>query len=201
MTVSTGKKKVLDKIFMIYWKWDTLPDYENTIEDSPEYLLLEMYDDLKAEALSQYNFRSTIKYVSLTGTEPDTNDDKRYKYRANVPEDYLKAVGFWDNEERTCPIHNSIDIQNFIAKSNQEKFTMAYVSKTASEDILDQWVLDFMAIYIAYKAADIGGCSNETKQYLMQEAMLQRNLCANRDMEMAHQDDMSSLNQFLEDFA
>lgn len=201
MAINTGKVQILNKIFMIYWEWDTLPELENPEDNSPEYLLLQLYDDLKAEALSQYNFRSSIKYVNLECEEPDTNDDERYKYRAAVPEDFLKATGFWEDATRSCPIHNSVDIHNFIAKTNCPTFTMAYVSKTIEEDKLDQWVIDYLSIYIASKASDIGGCSAEKKQYLMQEAILQRNLCANRDMEMAHQDDMASLNQFLEDFA
>ncbi len=199
-TISTAKKKVLNDIFMLYWKWDTQPDFDNVEENSPEYLLLQMYDSLKADCLSQYNFRSTIKYVELTGEEPTTNDDPRYKYRANVPEDFLKAVGFWADKERHQPIMNSVDIQNFKAKTNYPKVIMAYTSKSVDESVLDNWVLEYMAIYMANKASDIGGCSDSQKQYLEQKAMIERNLCGNRDLEMAHQDRMTSLNQFLEEW-
>lgn len=189
--MNSGKIKVLKNVFMLYWKWDTMPELEDPAENSPEYLLLELYDDLKAKAFSNYPFRSTIKYTEITCTEPETNDDPRYKYRGATPEDFLKSFGFWLDRERFRSIHNDLEVTGNEIKSPYEKITLGYISKSIDEDKLDQWVLDYLAVFIASEASDIGGCSDQTKQYLMQLEIITRAKCGKKDFDMSHHDPYS----------
>ena len=189
--MNSGKIKVLKNVFMLYWKWDTMPELENPPENSPEYLLLQIYDDLKETAFTNYSFRSTIKYKEITCTEPEENDDPRYKYRAQVPDDYLKSFGFWLDKERHSSIHNSLEVAGKVIKSPYEKITIGYVSNSVDEDKLDQWVLDYLAVFIASEAADLGGCNEQTKLNLMQLEEITRIKAGKKDFDMSHHEPYS----------
>lgn len=198
MAVETNKKEILDEIFLMYWKWDIEPDYENPATNSPEEFVLNMFDTLKDKALLKYPFRCTRKYARQTGTEITSTDaNRKYKYESTLPADFMYATGFWSDEERRNGIQNEVDIIGKNARSNIQNYTVEYIASGLSCSVLDSWVKDYVAIYIASELSDIGGCTIETKNYLMQLADAMRISAGNKDYEMAHHDEISSsIHQF-----
>lgn len=198
MTIETEKKEILDEIFLVYWKWDVSPDYENPPENSPEQFVLDMFDSLKDKALLKYPFRCARKYARQQGSEVESTDaNKKYKYKSTLPEDFLYATGFWADEQRRTGIQNEVDILRNEARSDVKDFTIEYIARGLDCSVLDAWVRDYIAIYMASELSDIGGCTVETKNYLMQLADMTRISAGNKDYEMAHHDEISSsIHQF-----
>lgn len=192
-----NKNELLREMFLKFWQWDVDPQLTNPTANSPEYFVLSMYDNLKANALSKYPWRSATVYVTLTPTVPLVSSDGRYKYEVAIPENFVLATGFWRDRERLRDAHNSVDIVGKVARTNLPEFTMGYINQATDESNLDPWVCDYIQIYIAAELADIGGQTPERKQYLenLVETMLIK--CGNKDYEMAHKDPISSsLTQF-----
>lgn len=195
--MNEAKKKLLKEVFLLYWKWDIMPNLDNPEENTPEYFILDLYDSFKENALSKYNWRSAIKYQKITCEEPEISNDKRYKYSATLPEDFLKAVGFWQDEERNNSCHNSVDIVGNEARTNLKEFTLGYINKNIEEDKLDFWVRDFIGITIATEGADIAGVPTDVKNFLISKLEVDLIKLGNLDYEMAHKDEISSsIHQF-----
>lgn len=189
---------------LLYWEYDTEPEFTGTddtpsatVPNSPEDLLLKVYDQLKKRALASYDWRSATKYQIVTPTEPaGGTGDPRYKYSATVPSDFLKVVGYWADENRQSPAHNAVDTRGTIMRTNLNKFVLEYVADV-SEKNLDPWVIDYLMIFIASEASDIGGISNDRKNFLMQKAQNDWYVLTNKDYDMAHHDEVSSsIHQF-----
>lgn len=198
MTIETNKKEILDEIFLVYWKWDVAPEYENPADNSPEQFVLNMFDGLKDRALLNYPFRCARKYSRQSGEDVESTDtNKKYKYKSTLPEDFLYATGFWADETRRTDMHNGVDILGNVARSDVKDFTMEYIASGLDCSVLDPWVRDYIAIFIASELSDIGGCTIETKNYLMQLADMTKISAGNKDYEMAHHDEFSSsIHQF-----
>lgn len=205
--MATSKKQLLTSMFLLYWQYDTLPDFiedeqtgevTTSEENSVEALVLEVYEDLKQSALAAYPWRSTIKYETLTLSAPlNGTGDEKYSYSAEVPDDFLVMNGFWKDTERNNQCHNEVEMVGRNVRSNLTSVTMSYISDTDEED-LDMWVIDWIKIYIAAEAADIGGQSADRKQLLMQKKLTDFTELSNKDYEMAHKEDISdSTKQFL----
>lgn len=201
MPMDTAKAKLLAEMCVLYWEYDTKPDFTGTLEpNSPEQLVLDVYDSLKQEVLQSYPWRSAIKYVTLTTSEPLTNTDPKYSRTVSVPSDFLKEDAFWYDEKRSTPITDGIDIIGKTAKTNLEKFTMSYISKDIAESNMDSWLISYLQIYIAAKAADIGGLSADRKSLLLQQADADFWNYSNTDWKMSHKDNDAlneSINQFV----
>lgn len=202
MPMDATKAKLLADMCVLYWEYDTKPDFtdENLEENSPEKLLLGVYDSLKQEVLQSYPWRSAIKYVTLTTAETLGNPDKKYSRTVSVPTDFLKEDAFWYNEKRNVPIIDGIEIVGKTAKTNLESFTMSYISKDTLESNMDSWLISYLQVYIAAKAADIGGLSAERKNLLLQQADNDFWNYSNTDWKMAHKDNDAlneSINQFV----
>lgn len=165
------KQELLSEMCLLYWEYDTKPDFSDNViksmpENSPEKLLLTVYDSLKKEVLASYPWRCAIKYVDIVPTEPLENKDTRYKYSAPVPEDFLKEDGFWCDSERRMIAKNAVEIVGREARTNLDKFTMSYISADIDENNMDPWLISYLKVYVAYKAADIGGLSADRINYL-----------------------------------
>lgn len=201
MPMDTAKAKLLAEMCVLYWEYDTKPDFTGTLEpNSPEQLVLGVYDSLKQEVLQSYPWRSAIKYVTLTTSEPNPNTDAKYSRAVTVPTDFLKEDAFWYDEKRSVPITDGIEIVGKTAKTNLEKFTMSYISKDTAESNMDSWLISYLQIYIAAKAADIGGMSADRKALLLQQADSDFWNYSNTDWKMAHKDNDAlneSINQFV----
>ena len=78
--MNEAKKELLTNMFLKYWKYDTLPDFENPTKNSPEDLVLKIYDSLKKRALNNYPWKSAIKYVTIDADEAIDPKDGRYRY-------------------------------------------------------------------------------------------------------------------------
>lgn len=195
--IEQSKLEILKKIFLIYWKWDVMPDFDNVADNSPEYFVLNMFDDIKGDAILQYPFRCCRKYARQIGEEIGEEDtNRKYKYKSTLPTDFMYATGFWADEQRNSGIHNEVDIIGKVARSNVKDYTIEYISNVEC-NLLDSWVKDYIAIYIASELSDIGGCSIETKNYLMQLAEMSKVSAGNKDYDMAHKDEISSsIHQF-----
>jgi hypothetical protein len=198
MTIETNKKAILDEIFLVYWKWDTTPDYDNPPANSPESFVLELFETMKDKALSNYPFRCARKYARQEGSEIESDDtNRKYKYKSTLPTDFMYATGFWSDEKRTNGIQNDVDIIGRVARSNVKDFTMEYIASGLECSVLDAWVKDYIAIFIASELSDIGGCTVEAKNYLMQLSDMTKISAGNKDYEMAHHDEISSsIHQF-----
>lgn len=198
MAIETNKKAILDEIFLVYWKWDTTPDYDNPPANSPEHFVLDLFETMKDKALSNYPFRCTRKYSRQLGSEIDSNDtNKKYKFKSTLPNDFMYATGYWADEKRTRGMQNEVDIIGREARSNVKDFTLEYIASGLDCSVLDSWVKDYIAIFIANELSDIGGCTVETKNYLMQLSDMTRISAGNKDYEMAHHDEISSsIHQF-----
>jgi len=201
MPMDTAKAKLLADMCVLYWEYDTKPDFTGTLEpNSPEQLVLNVYDTLKQEVLQSYPWRSAIKYVTLTTSEPLTNTDPKYSRTAALPSDFLKEDAFWYDEKRNTTITEGIDIIGKTAKTNLERFTMSYISKDTLESNMDPWLISYLQIYIAAKAADIGGLSAERKSLLLQQADADFWNYSNTDWKMSHKENdalTESINQFV----
>jgi len=200
----TTKKDLLKQLMLLYWEYDTEPQFAGTddeptavVTNSPEDLLLKVYDQLKKRALASYDWRSATKYATVTPTEPSGGTgDPRYKYSATVPDDFLKVVGYWADTNRQAPAHNCVDTRGTIMRTNLKQFVLEYVADV-SEKNLDPWVIDYLMIFIAAEASDIGGISNDRKNFLMAKAQGDWITLTNKDYDMAHHDEVSSsIHQF-----
>lgn len=200
----TTKKDLLKQLMLLYWEYDTEPEFTGTddaptaaVTNSPEDLLLKVYGQLKKRALASYDWRSATKYTIVTPTEPvDGTGDPRYKYSASVPADFLKVVGYWADENRQVPAHNCVDTRGTTMRTNLNKFVLEYVADV-SEKNLDPWVIDYLMIFIAAEASDIGGISNDRKNFLLTKAQNDWITLTNKDYDMAHHDEVSSsIHQF-----
>lgn len=201
------KRELLKQLMLLYWEYDTEPEFNGqdsteanpvaSIPNSPEDLLLKVYEQLKRRALASYNWRSTIRYVQITPTEPEGGTgDTRYKYSAPVPNDFIKVVGYWADADRVIPAHNSVDTVGTTMRTNMQSFVLGYVANVA-ETNFDSWLDDYLMIFIAAEASDIGGVSNDRKNFLMQKAQNDWFDLTNKDYEMAHHDEVSaSIHQF-----
>lgn len=201
--INTVKKQLLEDMCVLYWEYDVKPDFSNTDNfepNSPESLLLGVYDSLKNDAISSYSWRSAIKYVTIKPQVPENSTDGKYKYQASVPDDFLKEDGFWHDKERGMPAKKQVDIIGRVAKTNLQEFTMGYLVKNIPEDELDSWVIEYLKIYIAANAADIAGLSLDRKNYLLQQAEISFIKNSNIDYKMStHMDEEinQTLNQFV----
>lgn len=200
----TTKKDLLKQLMLLYWEYDTEPEFGGTddnptatVRNSPEDLLLKVYSQLKKRALASYDWRSAIKYTIVTPTAPSGGTgDPRYKYSATVPNDFLKVVGYWADENRQAPAHNAVDTRGRTMRTNLNKFVLEYVADV-SETELDPWLIDYLMIFIAAEASDIGGISNDRKNFLLSKAQNDWITLTNKDYDMAHHDEVSSsIHQF-----
>lgn len=198
------KRELLKQLMLLYWQYDTEPQFAGTedvptavVANSPEDLLLKVYDQLKKRALASYDWRSTIRYVSITPTEPEGGTgDTRYKYSASVPTDFLKVVGYWADAERHVPAHNCVDTVGRTMRTNMQSFVLGYVANV-KETEFDSWLDDYLMIFIAAEASNIGGVSNDWKNFLMTKAQNDWFDLTNKDYEMAQRDEVSaSIHQF-----
>lgn len=190
-------KDLMRQMFLKYWQWNVEPEIDNPPADSPEYFVTSMYENLKADALSKYPWRSATVYVTLTPQIPETSQDGRYKYQVTLPANFVLATGFWEDAERLRPRHNSVDIVGNVARTNLQKFTMGYINKEVDESILDPWVCDYIEAYIASELSDIGGQTPDRKAWLAQNLDNLLIKCGNRDYEMSHRDEVSeTIHQF-----
>lgn len=195
--MNEAKKELLTNMFLKYWKYDTLPDFDNIIKNSPEDLVLKIYDSLKKRALNNYPWKSAIKYITIDTDEAIDPKDGRYRYEACVPCNFLSAVGFWQDSERRLDAHNSVSIVGRSIRTNLKQFTMAYIDGSIPETELDPWVLEYMEVFIAAEAADLGGIGADQKNFLIQKAQLDLNIFGNKDFEMdTHDEISSSIHQF-----
>lgn len=201
MPMDATKAKLLAEMCVLYWEYDTKPDFTGTLQsNSPEKLVLDVYDSLKQEVLESYPWRSAIKYVTLTTSEPNPSTDGKYSRSVAVPTDFLKEDGFWYDEKRNTTITDGIEVVGKTIKTNLEKFTMSYVSKDTLESNMDSWLISYLQIYIAAKAADIGGLSADRKSLLLQQADNDFWNYSNTDWKMSHKDNdalTDSINQFV----
>lgn len=192
-----NRNTLLREMFLEYWQWDVEPEFENPTPNSPESFVLSMYDSKKEEALAAYPWRSATRYTQLNLKEPEQSSDGRYKYEATLPEDFILAVGFWQDKTRHYDCMNAVDIVGKKARTNMRTITLGYIKKDVDEDDLDPWVLDYIKIKIAADLSDIGGQSIDRKNYLLQQAEVNLIKCGNKDYEMAHKDEISSsIHQF-----
>lgn len=200
--INSAKKQLLEDLFVLYWLYDVRPDFSDTDNfdaNSPEALLLGVYDGLKNEVLASYPWRSAMKYITMTPTAPQDSTDGKYQYEVAVPDDFLKEDGFWFDSARTRPAKQMVDIIGRKAKTNLKEFTMGYIAKDVPETDLDSWVLDYIKIYVAANAADIGGLALDRKQALLQQAEIDFIKHSNTDYKMSiHQD--AEINQTLDQF-
>lgn len=191
------KNTLLREMFLEFWLWDVEPDFENPTPNSPESFILSLYDSKKEEALSAYPWRSATRYAQLDLKEPEQSSDGRYKYEADVPEDFIVAIGFWKDKERRMDCMNSVDIVGKKARTNEKTIIMGYTKKDVDEDDLDPWVLDYIKLVLAADLADIGGIPLDRKNYLLQKKDVDLIKLGNKDYEMSHRDEISSsIHQF-----
>lgn len=186
------KKHLLRDMFLKYWQWNVDPVLDNPPVNSPEYFVLSMFDNLKENALAAYPWRCAIKYKTYNLENTTSCEDRRYKHESFVPDDFIIAVGFWEDAERRQPRQNSVDIVGRMLRTNLKTLTMAYVSKDVEVEEMDPWVCDFIEIFIASELSDLGGQTPDRKQYfnqLLQEMLIK---CGNKDYEMAQKDPISS---------
>ena len=150
--------------------------------------------------MESYPWRSAIKYVTLTTSVPNPSTDGKYSRAVSVPTDFLKEDGFWYDENRNTPITDGIEVVGKTIKTNLETFTMSYISKDTLESNMDSWLISYLQIYIAAKAADIGGLSADRKSLLLQQADNDFWNYSNTDWKMSHKDNdalTDSINQFV----
>lgn len=199
------KEKLLSEMCVLYWLYDTKPDFTDTEENplppnSTEKLVLDVYDSLKKEALAKYPWRCAMRYVEIKPKEPEEYKDKKFKYTAKVPEDFLKEDGFWFDSERTRPAKNLVEVVGSEIRTNLESFTMGYISKNVQENEMDSWLISYLKAYIAFKAADVAGLSTDRINYLANVAESEFWTQSNIDYKMTNDKDeeiQDSLNQFL----
>lgn len=199
-----SKKDILNDVFLLHWEWDTKPEFggtddnpTSTDEESTEYLLLEMYDRFKKKALSKYNWRSVIRYATITCTEPETNTDPRYKYNGDVPADFIKLVGLWSDEERLIDARTRASVVGSTIFSHLEEITIGYVANV-SETEFDTWLSDYMIAFIASEGAALAGVSDNKRAELINLEQNQWFMCSNIDYEMEQKDIVSpTIEQFL----
>lgn len=200
--INPVKKQLLEDMCVLYWEYDVKPDFSDTDNfepNSPEALLLGVYDSLKNEVIASYPWRSAIKYITIKPEMPQNSTDGKYKYQASVPDDFLKEEGFWYDSERWRPAKKQVDIIGRTAKTNLQEFTMSYQAKDIPEDELDSWVIEHLKVYIAAKAADIAGLSLDRKNNLLQLSELSFQTNSNIDYKMSTQMD-EEINQTLNQF-
>lgn len=199
------KSELLRDIFLLHWDWDSEPDYDNTDEDAPvanvagstEDLVLKMYDRFKKDALSKYNWRSAIRYETITCTVPVTNKDPRYKYSGAVPEDFIKLVGLWQDTSRYIDARNLVSVVDTTIFSHLATVQIGYMANV-SETEFDNWLTDYMIAYIASAGATLAGVSNDKRAELISLEQNKLYSCSNIDYEMEQKDSISpSLSQFL----
>lgn len=159
------KEQLLSEMCLLYWLYDTKPDFTDTeekplLDNSTEKLVLDVYESLKKDVLARYPWRSAIRYVDVKAEIAETPNDPRFKYTAKVPENFVKENGFWYDSNRTNLAKNQMEVVGKEIRSNLESFTMGYVANVSEEE-LDPWVIRYLEAYIAYKAADIGGLSTD----------------------------------------
>ena len=186
------KNELLKEMLLEYWQWDVEPDFDNVLPNSPEYFILQMYDNKKNIALSRYPWRSAIKYVDIVGEIPTTYADRRYKYENTIPENFVMAVGFWRDKERRLDAHNDVDIVGRKARTNMREYTMGYIDKDIPEEDLDPWVCEYLKIFLATELSDIGGISPDRKNFLLQKEAQDLIVYGNKDYEMSQRDPVSS---------
>lgn len=198
------KEEILRDVFLLHWEWDTAPEITEVggvltadVAGSTEDLILQMYPRFKKDALAKYNWRSAIKYETLECTEPVTNTDPRYKYTAELPEDFIKLIGLWADEERNNDARGQASTVLTTLYSHLEDITIGYIADKDEED-LDNWVSTYLIAYIASKGATLAGVSNEKRAELIAQEQNEWFTCSNIDYEMEVKDDVSpSINQFL----
>ena len=186
------KKHLLRDMFLKYWQWNVEPELDNPPANSPEYFVLSMYQNLKENALAAYPWRSATKYKSFELNDSCSCGDRRYKYETVLPDDFIIAIGFWEDPERRRPRQNEVDIVGNIARTNLKSFTLAYTSVDVDEENLDPWVWDFIEVFIASELSDLGGQTPDRKTYLGQLVQEMLIKCGNKDYEMAQKDPISS---------
>lgn len=186
------KTELLTQMCMIYWQWNITPNFTDPPDESPEAQVLSMYDTLKNNALIRYPWRSATKYIHLLPLVQETPADARYKYEAQVPDDFLLATGFWSDPQRRNGRQNSVDIVGRSARTNLLRFTMGYISSDVPEEEFDPWLCEWIKIYIAAEASDIAGQSTDRKLFLLEERNRMLIECGNKDFEMSHKDGISS---------
>ena len=199
-----SKYEILRDVFLLHWDWDTEPEITDVdgvltadVTGSTEDLILKMYPRFKKDALAKYNWRSAITYTTLECTEPVTNPDPRYKYTASLPEDFIKLIGLWADEERNNDARGRASTVLTTIYSHLEDITIGYIADKDEED-LDNWVSTYLIAYIAAKGATLAGVSNEKRAELITQEQNEWFTCSNIDYEMEVKDDVSpSINQFL----
>jgi len=197
------KQTLLTEMFLEYWQFNVnpvIPDATGLPQppvNSPEYFVLQFYQDKKDMALAAYPWRSATKYITLTADPTVTPGDGRYAYEITLPDDFILATGFWRDATRRHDAQNSVDIVGPLARTNLKQFTLGYISKTIDESLLDPWVCEWIKIYIAANLADIGGQTPDRKNFLMETAAQDLIRLGNKDYEMAQKDEVSSsIHQF-----
>ena len=199
-----AKKELLRDVFLLHWEWDSEPEFSGTDDEptadvtgSTEDLVLKMYDRFKKDALSKYNWRSAIRYETITCTEPATNIDKRYKYTGAVPDDFIKLVGLWQDEERHITAIGMANIVGETVFSHLDEITIGYMANVSETDF-DNWLTDYMIAYIASAGATLAGVSNDKRAELISLEQNKWFSCSNTDYEMEQKDEVSpSISQFL----
>lgn len=194
-----SKNDILTNIFLIYWLYDVVPDLKTTSTDDTVKRVLKVYDSFKSAALSKYPWRSAIKYKEITTSTPTTSTDGRYLYTATLPDDFLKEEGFWQDWARTLSCPQAIEIVGKTAKTNLTKFTLAYISSDIAEEDLDNWVCDWLEIYIAAEGAKLAAMPDDQVISLANKRELDFVELSNKDWRNAHHEDdnQNTLGQFL----
>jgi len=194
-----SKNDILMNVCLIHWLYPTVPDLNATTTDDTIKRLLKVYDTFKSAALSKYPWRCAIKYVEITTSTPTTSIDGRYKYTAELPPDFLKEEGFWEDWARTSKCPQSIEIVGKTAKTNLTKFTLAYISSDIAEEDLDNWVADWLEIYIAAEGAKLAAIPDDQAIALANKRELDFVELSNKDWRNAHHEDdnQDTLAQFL----
>lgn len=199
-----SKREILNDIFELHWEWDTEPEFGGTDDnptatdvDSVEYKILQRYDRFKKDALERYDWRSSIRYSTIECSEPVTNNDPRYKYNGDLPDDFIKLTGLWHDAERHMPAINKASAVGTTLHSHLEEITIGYTANV-TETELDNWVSTYLIAYIAAYGATLAGVSDEKRAELYTLEQNEWFKCSNIDYEMEAKDQVSpSINQFL----
>lgn len=189
---------IFKSILLKYWEYDVAPDFNNIADNDVLDLLNQEYPKVKKKVLGSYPWRSCIKYVTVKATVPEINDDGRYKYRAQVPENFIKEHGYWADSSRSLPLLHENTVQGRTLKTNRESLTMGYIADTAESE-MDYWVVEYLEIAVAAELADIGGISADRQNFLLQKMPYEEALARNKDFEMTQKDEISpTVHQFQE---
>lgn len=189
---------IFQSVLLKYWEYDIAPDFTNIADNDVLDLLNKEYPKIKKKVIGSYPWRSCIKYTKIKATIPAVNDDGRYKYRATVPNDFIKEHGYWSDEKRAMPLLRTNTVQGRTLKTNHEYVVMGYIADT-SESEMDYWLVDYLEIAVAAELSDIGGVSADQKNFLLQKMQYEEAIARNKDYEMTQKDEISpTVHQFEE---